>query len=501
MANPHIINFIQSLSPIETRLVEEQIEKTQSLFSNSENDVMEVKLFKYIIQNRKNTIPDSTIIELTGTKRVTDLKNNLFSKVLETLTLDKYITNKELFNENDITSFTLKKKLFIFKIAFRSLNQGKTEALYEMLEDIIESAKKFELYDLLVEALNSKKYLRTMRTGGLSAFEAINSEIEFYDYCYKALIKANDNYYRLILNNEFIRTLSKSEADQHILASIKQMEDDYKKTRSEQINYYLTIMRFAYCENQKDYNSAILHCTKLLSILKNNKAIYRNERLGFAYTNLCQYNTFLGRYNEALKNAKKSQQYYLEDSFNNAVSKEQEFYTNFYNEDYSAANKCLNQLLSHSKIDTGEFRRSKFVYYRACVYFADKNFKEALHLLNESLEIEKDKTRWNISLRILNIMIFIEMNKINEAVNSLESLRKYMERTGKTDEVSARDILIVKLLREIEKDGFEYNPENKNAIKMLNQLSEKDMETSWEYFSSELIPFHEWLNKKKRLKN
>jgi hypothetical protein len=123
-------------------------------------------------------------------------------------------------------------------------------------------------------------------------------------------------------------------------------------------------------------------------------------------------------------------------------------------------------------------------------------FKEALKLLNESLEIEKDKSRWNVSLRILNIMIFIEMEKIDEAITSIEALRKYIERTSKTEELSERDIIIVKLLRELEKSGFEYDASNTVVGNYLKELSDKESKSSWQYFSPELIPFHKWISKK-----
>jgi tetratricopeptide (TPR) repeat protein len=143
--------------------------------------------------------------------------------------------------------------------------------------------------------------------------------------------------------------------------------------------------------------------------------------------------------------------------------------------------------------DTGGYRKSKFIYYQACVLFATKQFKEALQLLNKSLDIEKDKTGWNIALRTLNILVFIELNKINEAARALEALRKYMERLTKSDEVKQRDILIIKLLREIEKDGFRLNQKNMIASKLLKELSEKNKPTSWNYYTPELIPFHEWV--------
>jgi tetratricopeptide (TPR) repeat protein len=493
LANPHILSFIQSLSPVEIRLVEEQLNKVHSLF-DAKTPSMELQLFRFLIKNKNENISDGIIEQVTGSKRVTDLKNNLFLKVIEITTLDKYILNNDLFNESDSMNFILKKRLLFCKISIRSLSQGKTEAIKELLDEIIDNAKTFEIYDTLVDALQTKKYFEGIRFGNKD-FDRINSDILFYEYCSRSVFNAADKYYQLILNNEFTKSLSKEDAQKHISDSIKEMESDYKKSGSEQINYYLHIMRFALFENQKIYKKAIDECNALLKILKRNKSIYRSERIGFAHTNLSQFQTFLGNYSKALKDARKSQAYYLEESFNSTVSKELEFYINFYKEDYSAANKCLNSLLSHSRIDTGEFRRSKYIYYRACVYFTEREFKEALSLLNESLEIEKDKTRWNVSLRILTIMIFIETNKIDEAFSHLESLRKYVERTGKSDEISQRDILIVKLLREMEKNGFEWNLKNKNAVDLLLQLSEKDSDVSWQYFSSELIPFHGWVNK------
>jgi len=496
MANPHLITFIQSLSPIEVRLVEDHLNKTQALVDPQKEEAMEVKLFKYLVTHKKDNVTDEQIIIETATKRVSDLKNNLFNKVLEALTLDKYITNTSLVNENDIIIFSLKKKLLACKVSIRIVNEGKTEAIHELLNDIINKAKEYELYDIIVEALILKKYFKGIRFG-LKDFDKINEEVKFYEYCVQATFGAADKYYRLILDNDFIKTLSNAEVSMHITNSIKEMEIDYKKTKSEQVNYYLHIFRFALFERQKNYAKAIEQCNKLISILEKNKAIYRKERMGSAFTNLSSFKIQLGNYAAAVKEARHAQKYYQENSLNYAISKEQEFYANFCNENYSDANKCVVELLNHSTIDTGEFRKSKFIYYQVCTLFAQKNFSGALRLLNEALEIEKDKSRWNVSIRILTIMIFIELNKINEAFTSIESLRKHVERTGKTDGISERDILIVKLLRELEKEGFEYSEKNANASKMLKQLSDKDSKTAWQHYSSELIKFHEWLESKK----
>ncbi len=492
MAKSHIINFIQSLSTDEIKVAEDYLFKSFSTAKTNLEESKEIKLFKYILNNREKDISDSEISETTGTTHPSSLKTRLYEKVTEALTLDKHIFNTELFVENDQVIFKLKKRLLIFRILNRNINQKRFETLNQIINDIIIEGKEFEVYDLLIEALNARKYLIGLRSG-LSEFEKINREVQFFDMCNKAVFNASDNYHRLILNTEFIKTLSQKEVDDHIAASIKQMEADYKLTNSQQVNYYLHIMRFALSERKKEYVKAIENCNKLISIIEKNKVVYRRERMGFALDNLCQFKIFTGKYAEAVKEAQKAQEYYNPNSINYIVSKEQEFYAYFYGAKYAQALNCIDTLIEHPTDDTGEFRKSKFIFYHAYVLFADKKYKEALQVLNKSLEIEKDKTRWNLSVRILNIMAFIQLEKLEEASRSLESLRKYVERTTKSEEIKSRDLLIIKILREMERDAFQYNPKNTIIAKLLKDLSEKNTPNSWEFYSSELIPFQNWI--------
>jgi len=233
-------------------------------------------------------------------------------------------------------------------------------------------------------------------------------------------------------------------------------------------------------------------------MLKKSKVLFRKERMGFVWDNICQFKIYTGNYDSAALDAKKAQEYYVENSFNSAISKDQEFYAYIYNNDIDKALRCIELLQEHSLIDTGEFRKSKYIYYQACVLFISKDYKAALDLLKTSLEIEKDKTRWNISLRILNIMVFIELGKVHEASYSLEALSKHIQRSAKDDEVKPRDVSIVTLLRKIEKDGFIYDPKNAKVEGMLKELSAKDTPLSWEHYSTELVPFHKWLEGKKK---
>jgi tetratricopeptide (TPR) repeat protein len=271
------------------------------------------------------------------------------------------------------------------------------------------------------------------------------------------------------------------------------MEIDFKKTKAQEVNYFLHIFKMALYEYRKDFKQSIIYCKKLLTLLEKSKVIYSRDRIGFALANLTQFNVFIGNYRQASTNAKNAQKFHLNNSINHLILKEQEFYSYFYAKKHKEGIKCIQEMLMHSSVDTGEFRKSKFIYYQGCLLFADKQFNNALQLVNKSLEIEKDKAGWNIALRILMTMIFIELNKPGETSTTIATLRKHIERTSKTKEVRERDILILKLLRELEKDGFKRSETNKTATKLLAELSDKNKPTTWNYFTPELIPFHEWV--------
>lgn len=493
MSNIHIDRFIQSLSPKEIRVIEDHISNVTALSGNPDES-KQLKYFRHILYCKGKNIDQKDLIEVVGSSNLSSLKYHLTEKIYDALLLSKHIQNEDFFSEREQIVFALKKKILLVKILYRTLNQGRSETIDFLLNETIKTSEENEVFDVLVEALTTQKYFKSIRLGQ-SEFDKINLKIDQAFLCLHAVQNANDFYYRLIIDNSFTKSLSKSEYDEHIDNSIAQMESDFKKYKCQEINHYLYLLQTVKFERQHNYLKSIEYCNKSIAFLKNSKVANSKSRIGFALNNLSQYKTFISKYNEAVKDAQNAQKYFIHNSFNYLSAKEQEFYANFYGNNYQKAKKCTEEMFEHSLADTGQFRKSKFVYYQACIHFANSEYRETLNLLNKSLDIEKDKTRWNISLRILNIMNYIELLKLNEASNSLESLRKYVERASKENEVSQRDLLIVKLLRMIEKDGFQYSKENKETVSILKKLSEKNTSFSWAHYTSELIPFHIWLEK------
>ncbi len=490
MATADNFEIIKHLSQQEQIIVNEYLKKFKPIGLNKKNEYKEELLFQ-ILSKEKN-VSDAELSKRLEVKRIDMLKSNLYTKIIEALTQDRFISNGELFSKNDQTVFKLKKQLLAIRILYRNLTRDKTNSILKLLDELIKNAIKNEVYEITIEALQLKKYTTGIRFG-IKEFEKIDSEIEFYKLTQTALYKATDEYSKLALNNEFQKKYTEKELDSQLSSAIKRTQSDFKNTKSNQIYYFLQLLILAQLERKKEYKKAINHSIAFIKYIKNCDIVFRKERIGFMWDNVSQFKVYLGDYKGAAIDAQKAQEYYLKNSFHSLVSIEQEFYAHFYNKNIAKALFCIELMQEHPFSDSGQFRKSKFTYYKACVMFELKQFQQAWNQLKNTLEIETDKTRWNISLRILNIILFVELKKINEASRALEALRKHIERTKIDEKITKRDQLIVTTLREFEKDGFQLNHKKNVMNNFINLLSTPNDEVSWTHYSTELIPFHKWI--------
>lgn len=483
MKNSFINNYFRELTETEKAII---IKFLKSNTSKSENSKTILTFNKLVNGEDLSSLNDPSINKL---------KSRIFEKSLDALMLERnlFTSNEDL---HDQVTFKLKKQLIQCRLLYKKQTASKIRVVKYMLNKIISEAKANEIYSVLIEALIQQKYILGIRLGP-EKFKEIEDETIFFEECFKAHQRATDCYFHLILNDVSVKSIKESDIENHIKHSIEQIEKDYTYTNSQSVNYYLHIMRFALLEKQKKYKEALVICNKLLLLMKTNKSIRRKDRMGFIYNHLGYFNIHLGHYELAASFNKKAVTYFIKNSVHMSMSYMQGFYSYFYSGNYSRASHYVSQLISQPKSNAGQFRSSIYIYFKACLLFAQGQYKEAQVLLREPLEIEKDKTRWNISLRILNIMIFVELNKKNEAIRANEALRKFLERTRKIDELKPRDLLISKLLKEMEKSNFVFDEENSLATQLLSQLSDKNSEVAWEHYTSELIPFHEWVEGKR----
>ena len=232
MATADNFEIIKHLSQQEQIIVNEYLKKFKPIGLNKKNEYKEELLFQ-ILSKEKN-VSDAELSKRLEVKRIDMLKSNLFTKIIEALTQDRFISNVELFSKNDQTVFKLKKQLLAIRILYRNLTRDKTNSILKLLDELIKNAIKNEVYEITIEALQLKKYTTGIRFG-IKEFEKIDSEIEFYKLTQTALYKATDEYSKLALHNEFQKKYSEKELDNQLSSAIKRTQSDFKNTKSNQI--------------------------------------------------------------------------------------------------------------------------------------------------------------------------------------------------------------------------------------------------------------------------
>ncbi len=487
----NIYDFINRLSQSEIKLVRKALKRDGRIHDEQATEQL---LFEKILENKDSGNSDqyyASLLNINPDNNFSKIKSRLFYKILDIISSDHFIGRDDLLDATDRIGLITMKRLLQLKILRFKKNTTSREVIHHVLNDIIDTAKEYELYETLVDALKFKKSI-TYNVKAYKEFKKLEDEYFFYRGCYETLSFASDSYKIVVTNQNLISNFTESELDEFINSRIKQLETSQYTTVSTYIQYFYKLLKLVENERKKRYNECIELCNDMLNLLKRSKAIARNNRFGFTYDNLGQYWMLQRNYPNAISTFRRAQEYYAPKTFPYLISKEQEFYACFYGKKYNESRVVLDELLSHDKRDVGEIRYDKFLYYACCLDFITGKHKDSLRVSNLGLQIVKDKSRWEIGLRYMKILSLIELGELVEASDALESLRKQIKRLTDNNILEKRDLIIFKCLQQYERDGFTINTSPRLNY-LVKRLSKKDVPWSWKYFSHELFPIHRWL--------
>jgi hypothetical protein len=505
-------------------------------------DLKQLKLAEMLAGAKECPSHDECAIALYGTKHehsFDELKSTLKEKVLDFLLTDISDDKKVELDEADLAIIRMKKKSAQFQQLYYS--KKRTPIVLYLLEEIISLAKEYEQYLLLVEHLKAKKNLVSFKLGE-DSFEKITNEMDHYSKCSYLFNKAEHYYFELIMSYDYNSKPNKTKIFSLLKKAIPEIQIKNEEIKSPYVKYYLKNLEMDFYQLQGDYLKSRSVCLELLDIVRNNKSVYRRQRVGIVYDHLSRCEYYLGNYELAVQAAQNAQQHFNAGSENYCIALEQEFYALFALKNYTDAGTVAvanRMLTAASRKELGEFRWAKYNYLLACALFKLGRFTETLNLLSQNLEISKDKTGWEIGLRTLKIMALVELNKHAEAELAVLALREFIKYTDKKVKaeaevkdgstgspqapatgVSRRDRMIFNLLMQLQRTGFMFEAlGNKKAEDNLAALAAKphtsatpqsglpnatnpksEIDIAWEPFTHELIPFHEWFAQKMKRK-
>lgn len=491
-----LFSLVKGLNEDELLLVRTSFKKTNS---GEETVNLSERLFEFILVcpvefPTDNQLSEAIYFQSAKLSAVAKLKSRLFQHIIDNLSSDLTLCKENIFDDSDRQELRIRKKMLQFRAMYRKKNRPDYKVLVHLLSEVMKDSKEHELYDVMLEALHHKMLILKLRKGFDEVIE-IEKQIEFYTFAQNALLKTHEHYVDLIANKVHVQKMTSQQVKILFRNAIEEIEGFIKITNSSFMKYLCKMLQLDELQRERKHSATIDVCLDLIGLLTQHKILYRNERMGNIYDNISHCHVYNNDFSNAFSSVKKAQEYYSPNTRSFIISKEQEFYATFYAGQYQQARSIIIEILDHPQRNAGEYRADKFMFLKACTLFQMGEFKDSLEISNHALKISKDKGRWDLGLRYIRIMSLVDSQNLDTAYDYIEAFRKNIQRNAGKDLISKRDELIYRTMNEFAFLGFSTIPSPK-LIDLVNKLEEKDTEYSWNYYTHELIPVHEWIQSK-----
>lgn len=473
----------------------------KGLKENEENRYLQ--LFEFIITQKKKVSRKATSLAMYKAlpdTRMNKLISRLWNKILEIISSEAFIRKNVRLDGRALSRIGVRKKMHQAGILL-FLN-GTSYAHDLLIDEAIAEAQKGESHWALVELYGVKKQLVTFNNNSKEEEEFCKHQIAYYRQCHIAQEKVVLYYNEITKNDGYGNLGSPKKQIRNLKTILEELKKEKQFLVSDYSKYLLGMIQLEYFLLMHDYVGAkkFLH-QMLLKMGGISLAGGSGHVATRVETELSSCELFLGNYDKAIFHVEKALAILKgRNSLNYYVSLEGLFYPVFYKENFERAEAIIEELLSEKNPFRNNFRLSKPFYFKACVHFKKREYKQALRVTNKRMPLSKDKTGYDLALRILRIQCLYSLRRFDEATTHIENLRKHISRNYKRSYTSERKIIIARILVLMQKRGFS-GPVNKVESGLVSKLSSASRMYQWRPMTPELIKFHEWYKEVNSEKN
>jgi hypothetical protein len=463
---------------------------------------MLVKIFE-TFEKKPNIAEHDCIIGLYGlsNSKNRDATRKLFvrfsQRLIESLSFDDNLEeNNSIYSPSVLAVIRVRKLLVDIQcLISRGSGQDKKE-LKILAKNAIRICVDYELFDELI--ILQKIYYEEFAYQDFSSYlegKTLLLDLSNLNQKSSLILKSKVHVFELIYDHQF---KSRQQIDQKLVLSkaIVELEDDLKFNEISLIRYNLYLLKTQLAHYNYDFKLAVVILTELANFLINSKAVFAKFRLLNCYMNLSYTQLFLFKFNEALYTNNLA--YPLLDEqridFRNFYA-ENEIFIHIYLQNYKQAEEIALRILN-SGYSISSINNYRCNYLLAVTYFLSKRYKESFRLLQDTKEIENDKEGWNLGVRMLQIYLTLDTDKVDLADQRIASLRKHIDRTSKLKTVRKRDIVILRIVNHLSRSGFDFKEVWEDRKKDFALLRSSDRDYLWEPRTHEMIVFDQWFESK-----
>lgn len=487
MTIQNLHNLIHQLTSQEQTLIRYALKGTKEEGENKYR-----QLFDFVARSGKNISRQAAsmaIYQASADTRINKLIVRLWEKVLDIITSDNFLRKNTRLTERSLLRISTRKKLM--QCITLGLLNGNSKVFDLLIEQGIKDGEESEYYLLLVELYQRKKNYAVFK-GNIKEYRFCERRINYVKNCLRLEEKLLDYYNELTLEYGYGNRLSPAKKIKYLEKVLADLKRDKKYIVSVYANYTFFMIELEYLFYREDYVNARKLLRKLLHEFGSSPLDTETDITARIESELTNCELLCNNYNKAVKHAEKSiSMLRVNKKMNYYLTLELLFLSVFFCGDFVRAEKIVAELQSDKSHSLNDFRIAKPYFYQACIHFKKDEYKQALQIINKAIPLNKDKTGYDIAIRVLKIKCLVELTRFDEATMQIENLRRHVSRNHKKTYTSERDKLITRTLVLMQKRGFAGKP-GKAETELASKLSLPSGKYKWGPMTPELIRFHEW---------
>ena len=484
----YLLKILRKLSRDEIKTLRQYFDFYYDLADNKPRKLLELILCKI------DSVSDDKLLHIIHQSFKKSETSNLTSRIIqnihESLVTEPNIRKKGTFKSYEKAYLTVSKRIMQIRVLW---GKGISTKIPLMLGRIEKEAIKYELFDELIQILLLKQEYWGHRKG-LAYYLSLDAEIEKHKTTAEAIQKAKKACRMITLTND--EKGDKFSLLQFVEQALIESKAAFTHSPSRYLFFYLGILRIEYFQQLREYEAAAEACMELATFIEENLGIFSIRRLAIAYIQVANNALFIERFDLARKYVQIAKELLPLGDFNLVVAEEIEFLACFYAHDSSSAEQVIQHLLERKPITQAPKRWHRKVFYFANLLFVKNDFKESNRLLQECGTIRNDKDGWNIGIRFLEVLNYIELQQLEIADLNHTNLKRHLYAQRRKGKVAPRWFLISNILGNLIKAGFDFSKAYEASSAQLSLLESSDQEYKWEVCTPEMIQFQSWFLRK-----
>jgi hypothetical protein len=463
--------------------------------SNLKNDSLSadtsLMLFDNICNSSESTFEllSTSIYGKINYEALKKLIQRLIDKISDLLISKDLIIDSDLFDSTAIERLNVRRKLVQYDVIYR---HGASKYTQMLLESVLKTCREIEYYDYLIIGLE-KKLNRTSLANGVGDYKKVFKEIEYFTDCNMSLKRS-----KYLLRYYFSESKYKQSVFtiNELKRSVDILKLDMERTKSNSVKFYYHLLKSLLLDSEGKINDSKKNFIVLHKFVLSKPQIFNSTDFFIVVSNIANCELCLFNFDSSLRfiNAKSPSVSKL--YFNKKMLIELEFLNYYYKGDLLNCQTIIESLVQENKyITMSPYIIEKRYFYQASLAFVKRDFKLTIDCLNKCRNLEKDKSGWNIGVRLLFILAHIELNRLNLVESLIENFRKHLSRVNGTD-VSPRFSIILRILVLLEKESFNFAKAQPKCSNQIFKLFGGDRKYRAQLKSPEMIIFHEWFESK-----